>query len=102
MPKKKDWSSLNVAPPVVLPSTNPDLLTTAKERAIREAVQNLNSITTFGAIAKAVGFSRSYVSIKMRARFQGDPAAMWRIGDDWRVPRATAELFIRELLEQDA
>jgi hypothetical protein len=96
MPKRKDWASLNVAPSsVVLPSTNPDLLT-AKERAIRDAVQNLNSITTFGAIAKEIGFSRSYVSIKMRARFKHDPAAMWRIGDDWRIPRKTAGIFIRE------
>jgi hypothetical protein len=32
MLKKKDWSSLNVVPPVVLPSTNPDLPTMANER----------------------------------------------------------------------
>ena len=66
MPKKKDWGSLDASPAVV-PSTNVDLLT-AKERAIRDAVQSLNSVATFGAIAKETGFSRSCVSIKMRAR----------------------------------
>jgi hypothetical protein len=97
MPKKKDWGSSDASPAVV-PSTNVDLLT-YKEQAIREAVKNLKPITTFAAIGAEIGFSRQHVSKLMQERFQGEAAAMWCIGRDWRVPRATAELWIRELYD---
>jgi hypothetical protein len=103
MGKKKDWSSLlNVQPPLLTVSVpsiiNIDqLLLTAKENAIRDAVAALKPITTFRAIGEQISYSRQSVSKKMQERFRGDPAAMWKIGDDWKIPRKTAEVFIREV-----
>jgi hypothetical protein len=93
----KDWGSLNVQPCVSVPSTNLDQeCLTAKESAIRDAIASLKPITTFAAIGAEIGYSRQWVSKKMQGRFKSDPAAMWLKGDDWRIPRKTAEIFLRE------
>ena len=70
---------------------------TAKESAIRTAINNLKPVTTFAAIGKELSYSRQWVSKRMQERFRGDAAAMWQIGSDWRIPLITAEIFIREL-----
>jgi hypothetical protein len=99
--KKKDWASfMGQQPPVAtVPTTNDQTLLTAKERAIRDAVANLRPMTTFAAIGHEISYSRQYVAKQMKERFKHDPAAMWLKGDDWRIPRATAELWIREIYE---
>jgi|SRR5579862_2350841 len=96
--KKKDWGLLDAQPPLAVPSTNIDHeCLTAKEAAIRDAVAALKPITTFAAIGAQISYSRQWVSKRMQERFRGDPAAMWLQGDDWRIPRKTAEIFIREV-----
>lgn len=97
MRQRKDWSSLNVQTTMPVPSANVDQLLTAKECAIREAVVNLKPITKFASIGAEIGYSRQYVSKKMQERFKSDPAALWLQGDDWRIPRKTAEVWIREV-----
>jgi hypothetical protein len=96
----KDWGSLNVHS-VALPTGSPvdNQLITAKQRAVQEAIATLKPITTFAAIGEAIGFSRQYASKKMQERFKDDPTAMWLKGNDWRIPRATAELWIGEFYD---
>jgi len=97
MRKKKDWGSLSAQASVSVPSTNVNQeCSTAKESAIRDALAALKPITTFAAIGQEISYSRPYVSKQMQERFKRDPAAMWKIGDDWRIPRKTAEIWIRE------
>src|SRR5580704_10517741 len=96
----KDWGSLNVHSGAV-PTGSPvdNQRTTAKKRAVQEAIATLKPITTFAAIGAAIGFSRQYVSKKMQERFKDDPTAMWLKGSDWRIPGATAELWIGEFYD---
>ncbi len=79
MGKKKDWGSLDIAPPILNAPVAPpsDALLTAKERDIRNAVQNLKPFTTFAAIGAEISFSRPHVSKLMQERFKHDRAAMW-------------------------
>jgi hypothetical protein len=93
--KKKDWGSLIETCALPSPTVNQECLT-SKSSAVQDAVAALKPITTFAAIGAEIGYSRQYVSKHMQERFRGDPAAMWKIGDDWRIPRGTAEIFIRE------
>jgi hypothetical protein len=96
MRKRKDWCSLQPSESLPLTNASQECLT-AKESAIRAAVAALKPWTTFAAIGAEISYSRQYVSKNMQERFKGDPAAMWKIGDDWRIPKATAEIWIREL-----
>jgi hypothetical protein len=57
----------------------------------------LQDVNTFRSIGEIIGFGRNFVSKRLLPKFAENPAIMYKIGDDYRVPRATAEAFIREL-----
>jgi hypothetical protein len=61
--------------------------------AVKAVIANLNEITTFTAIADAIGYTHEYV----RLRLVNDPNVM-KVGKNYRVPKATAARFITGLL----
>jgi hypothetical protein len=69
----------------------------AKKQMVNAICSKLGDVNTFGSIARLIGFARNFVSKRLLAKFKEDPGIMYRIGDDYRIPRATAERFIRDL-----
>lgn len=70
-----------------------------KRRMVEEMIGQLRPVNTFASIGAVVGFGRNFVRKRLLATFAENPRIMYRIGDDYRIPRATAEDFIRELYE---
>jgi hypothetical protein len=101
MRNRKDWSSLLAVqkPSADVQRTLDSALLTATEHAIRDAVAALKPFTRFKAIGEQIGKSRAWVSREMQERFRNEPGAMWKIGQDWHIPRQTAELWIREIFD---
>jgi hypothetical protein len=61
--------------------------------AVKFVIDGLKEITTFKAIADAIGYSDEFVRVRLRH----DPNVV-KIGRDYRIPKATAARFITELL----
>jgi len=54
----------------------------------------LQDVNTFGSIAKIIGYGRKFVADPLKAEFLINPDTMFKVGDDYRIPRATAARFI--------
>ena len=74
-----------------------DPVVSAKAAMVDALCSKLSEVNTFRSIGEIIGFGRSFVSKRLLAKFAEDPDIMYRIGDDYRIPRATAEWFIRDL-----
>jgi hypothetical protein len=84
-----------VAPVPAAPSQGAD----PKRMMIDEMIGRLKPVNTFASIGDVVGFGRNFIRKRLLEKFADNPGIMYRIGDDYRIPRATAEEFIRELYE---
>ena len=69
----------------------------AKKQMINAICSKLGDVNTFTEIAALIGYERDFVSRRLIAKFKEDPTIIFRIGNGYRVPRATAEMFIKEL-----
>ena len=74
----------------------PDPVLNAKMQLVDAVCAKLEDVNTFKSIGLIAGFSRGYISKHMQQHFTDQD--WFRIGDDYRIPRATAERFIREYL----
>ena len=89
-----DWASLKAA--AATARHEPDPVQNAKRQLVDAVCAKLEDVNTFTSIGRIVGFSRQYVSKHMQQHFTEKD--WFRIGDEYRIPRATAERFIREHL----
>jgi hypothetical protein len=82
-------------PTTTAPADDP--VVSAKAAMVDALCSKLGDVNTFRSIGEIIGFGRSFVSKRLLPMFQKNPAVMYKIGDDYRIPRATAEWFIRNL-----
>ena len=74
-----------------------DPVVNAKAAMVDALCAKLRDVNTFRSIGEIIGFGRNFVSKRLLPKFKENPAIMYKIGDDYRIPRATAEWFIRDL-----
>jgi hypothetical protein len=74
-----------------------DPVAKAKAAMVDALCSKLGDVNTFRSIGEIIGFGRNFVSKRLLPKFAENPAIMYKIGDDYRIPRATAEAFIRDL-----
>jgi hypothetical protein len=72
-------------------------LADAKKQMVDAICSKLRDVNTFVSIGVLIGYGRNFVSKRLKAEFENNPGALFKIGDDYRIPRATAEKFIRDL-----
>jgi hypothetical protein len=80
-----------------IPTSTGDPVIDAKKQMIDSICSKLGDVNTFLSISKVIGYGRDFVSRRLIAKFKKDPTIMYRIGNDYRVPRVTAARLIREL-----
>ena len=83
--------------PTTAPPAAPNHGNDPKIRMVEEMITLLRPVNTFASIGTVAGFGRNFVRKRLLTKFAENPGIMYRIGDDYRIPRATAEDFIREL-----
>jgi len=66
---------------------------------IDELCAKVQAVNTFASIGVIVGYGRNFVRNRLLPEFQKNPSIMYKIGDDYRIPRATAEQFIKDLYD---
>ena len=69
----------------------------AKKQMVDAICSKLSDVNTFASIGTLIGFGRNFVAKRLRARCDKDPNALVKVGKNYLIPRATAELFIRDL-----
>ena len=70
-----------------------------KQLMIEEMISKLQTVNTFASIGTIIGYSRQFVSKRLLPEYKKNPSIMSKLGDDYRIPRATAEWFIKRLYE---
>jgi hypothetical protein len=66
---------------------------------IEEMCAKVQAVNTFASIGAIIGFGRNFVRNRLLPQFGNNPGIMYKIGDDYRIPRATAEQFIKDLYD---
>jgi hypothetical protein len=69
----------------------------ARKQMTDAICSKLSDVNTFVSIGALIGFGRNFVAKRLKTQYEKDPNALVKIGKNYRIPRPTAELFIRDL-----